>query len=88
MNQARKKERAEFLKSELKKEDLMESNNIDDDDNPFNDDPDAPDNCIRRRTRLIKKNFEKKSMVITIKTYTLDDGSEEIVTIEETTFDD
>ena len=32
MNQARKKERAEFLKSELKKEDLMESNNIDDDD--------------------------------------------------------
>jgi uncharacterized protein YkwD len=88
MNQARKKERAEFLKSELKKEDLMESNNIDDDDNPFNDDPDAPDNCIRRKTRLIKKNFEKKSMVITIKTYTLDDGSEEVVTIEETTFDD
>ena len=88
MTQARRKERAEQLKSELKKEDLMESKEMEDDENPFADDPDAPENCIRRKTRLIKKFYDKKSMVITIKTYTLDDESEEVVTIEETTFDD
>jgi uncharacterized protein YkwD len=88
MTQARRKERAEQLKSELKKEDLMESKEMEDDENPFADDPDAPENCIRRKTRLIKKFYDKKSMVITIKTYTLDDESEEVVTIEETIFDD
>ena len=88
MTQARRRERAEQLKSELKKEDLMESKDMEDDENPFADDPDAPENCIRRKTRLIKKFYDKKSMVITIKTYTLDDDSEEVVTIEETTFDD
>ena len=88
MTQAKRRERAEQLKSELKKEDLMESKEMEDDENPFADDPDAPENCIRRKTRLIKKFYDKKSMVITIKTYTLDDESEEVVTIEETTFDD
>ena len=67
-------------------DEIIEINN--ENDNPFYDDPDAPEGCIRRHTRVIKKNFKTKSMISTIKTYTIDDGSEEVVTIDEIFFND
>ena len=67
-------------------DEVIEINN--ENDNPFYDDPDAPEGCIRRHTRVIKKNFKTKSMISTIKTYTIDDGSEEVVTIDEIFFND
>ena len=58
--------------------------NVDDDD-PFKDDPDAPQGCVSCKTKITKKKIGKKVITTTVKTYTLEDGSEEIVTLEETT---
>jgi hypothetical protein len=56
-------------------------------DNPFYDDPDAPEGCIKRLTKYKKKKFAQKTLITTIKTYFLEDGSEEVVTIDEIIFD-
>ena len=56
-------------------------------DNPFYDDPDAPEGCIKRKVKYKKKKFQQKTLITTIKTYILDDGSEETVTIDEVIFD-
>jgi len=89
--QASRKEKNENInnnKNEIRigNDEIVEINN--ENDNPFYDDPDAPEGCIRRHTRVIKKNFKTKSMISTIKTYTIDDGSEEVVTIDEIFFND
>ena len=60
---------------------------INNNDNPFYDDPDAPEGCIKRKVKYKKKKFPQKTLITTIKTYILDDGSEETVTIDEVIFD-
>ena len=89
--QATRKEKNENINNNnneirIGNDEIIEINN--ENDNPFYDDPDAPEGCIRRHTRVIKKNFKTKSMISTIKTYTIDDGSEEVVTIDEIFFND
>ena len=69
--------------SEFEGTDEINMNN----ENPFSDDPDAPENCVRRKTKYKKKRFANKTLITTIKTYILEDGSEEIVTIDEVIFD-
>lgn len=69
--------------SEFEKFDEINNN-----ENPFYDDPDAPEGCIKRKIKHHKKKFLHKTLVTTIKTYILDDGSEETVTIDEVIFDD
>ena len=64
-------------------ENIEEINN----ENPFYDDPDAPEGCIKRKTKYKKKRFVNKTLITTIKTYILEDGSEEVVTIDEVIFD-
>ena len=54
-------------------------------DDPFKDDPDAPEGCVSCKTKITKKKIGKKLITTTEKTYTLEDGSEEVVTLEETT---
>ena len=61
---------------------------INNNENPFYDDPDAPEGCVRRKTKYKKKRFANKTLITTIKTYILEDGSEETVTIDEVIFDD
>jgi len=61
---------------------------INNNENPFYDDPDAPEGCVKRKTKHYKKKFPQKTLITTIKTYILDDGSEETVTIDEVIFDD
>ena len=56
-------------------------------ENPFYDDPDAPEGCVKRKTKYKKKKFINKTLITTIKTYILEDGSEEVVTIDEVIFD-
>ena len=70
--------------SEYEGYDEINSNN----ENPFYDDPDVPEGCIRRRTKYYKKKFPQKTLITTVKTYILEDGSEQLVTIEEVIFDD
>ena len=65
-------------------EGVEESNN---NENPFYDDPDAPEGCIKRTTKYKKKKFPQKTLITTVKTYILEDGSEEVVTIDEVIFD-
>ena len=60
---------------------------INNNENPFYDDPDAPEGCIKRKTKHYKKKFPQKTLITTIKTYILEDGSEETVTIDEVIFD-
>jgi len=60
---------------------------INNNENPFYDDPDAPEGCIKRTTKYKKKKFPQKTMITTVKTYILEDGSEEVVTIDEVIFD-
>ena len=60
---------------------------INNNDNPFYDDPDAPEGCIKRKVKYKKKKFPQKTLITTIKTYILEDGSEETVTIDEVIFD-
>jgi len=60
---------------------------INNNDNPFYDDPDAPEGCIKRKIKHKKKKFPQKTLITTIKTYILEDGSEETVTIDEVIFD-
>ena len=60
---------------------------INNNDNPFYDDPDAPEGCIKRKIKHKKKKYPKKTLITTIKTYILEDGSEETVTIDEVIFD-
>ena len=69
--------------SEFEGTDVINSNN----DNPFYDDPDAPEGCIKRKVKYKKKKFQQKTLITTIKTYILEDGSEETVTIDEVIFD-
>ena len=57
-------------------------------ENPFYDDPDAPEGCIKRKTKHYKKKLPQKTLITTIKNYILEDGSEETVTIDEVIFDD
>ena len=61
---------------------------INNNENPFYDDPDAPEGCIKRKIKHHKKKFPQKTLITTIKTYILEDGSEETVTIDEVIFDD
>ena len=56
-------------------------------ENPFYDDPDAPEGCVKRKTKYKKMKFINKTLITTIKTYILEDGSEEVVTIDEVIFD-
>ena len=60
---------------------------INNNENPFYDDPDAPEGCIKRKIKHYKKKFPQKTLITTIKTYILEDGSEETVTIDEVIFD-
>ena len=60
---------------------------INNNENPFYDDPDAPEGCIKRTTKYKKKKFPQKTLITTVKTYILEDGSEEVVTIDEVIFD-
>lgn len=69
--------------SEFEGVDEINNNN----DNPFSDDPDAPEGCIKRTTKYKKKKFPQKTLITTVKTYILEDGSEEVVTIDEVIFD-
>jgi uncharacterized protein YkwD len=69
-------------KNNVTQEEVVEYNGGDE-ENPFIDDVDAPENCIRRRLKTFTKRFGRKLLTTTVKTYTLDDGSEEIVTIDE-----
>ena len=78
---AKKKEMAKIGK------DLNKMNLNDDGNNPFKDDPDAPEGCVSCKTKITKKRAGKKTTIITIKTYTLEDGSEEVVTLEETIYE-
>lgn len=55
---------------------------------PFANDPDAPEGCIKRKTQYHKKKVPQKTLVTTVKTYLLEDGSEETVTIDEIIYDD
>lgn len=57
-------------------------------ENPFYDDEDAPKGCIKRKTKHHKKKLPNKTLITTVKIYTLEDGSEETVTIDEVIFDD
>ena len=61
---------------------------INNNENPFYDDPDAPEGCIKRKIKHHKKKFPQKTLITTVKTYILEDGSEETVTIDEVIFDD
>ena len=61
---------------------------INNNENPFYDDPDAPEGCIKRKVKHYKKKFPQKTLITTIKTYILEDGSEGTVTIDEVIFDD
>ena len=61
---------------------------INNNENPFYDDPDAPEGCVKRKIKHYKKKFPQKTLITTIKTYILEDGSEETVTIDEVIFDD
>ena len=61
---------------------------INNNENPFYDDPDAPEGCIKRKIKHYKKKFPQKTLITTVKTYILEDGSEETVTIDEVIFDD
>ena len=69
--------------SEFEGIDEINTNN----DNPFYDDPDAPEGCVKRKIKHKKKKFQNKTLITTIKTYILEDGSEETVTIDEVIFD-
>lgn len=60
---------------------------INNNENPFYDDPDAPEGCIKRKIKHKKQKFPQKTLITTIKTYILEDGSEETVTIDEVIFD-
>ena len=60
---------------------------VNNNENPFYDDPDAPEGCIKRKIKHKKKKFPQKTLITTIKTYILEDGSEETVTIDEVIFD-
>lgn len=60
---------------------------INNNENPFYDDPDSPEGCIKRTTKYKKKKFPQKTLITTVKTYILEDGSEEVVTIDEVIFD-
>ena len=60
---------------------------INNNENPFYEDPDAPEGCIKRTTKYKKKKFPQKTLITTVKTYILEDGSEEVVTIDEVIFD-
>lgn len=77
LKQAQKKEMVKLSK------DLKNCMLDDDEDNPFADDPDAPEGAISCKTKTITKTLGKKKINTTIKTYTLEDGSEETVTLEE-----
>ena len=61
---------------------------INNNENPFYDDPDAPEGCVKRKIKHYKKKFPQKTLITTVKTYILEDGSEETVTIDEVIFDD
>ena len=60
---------------------------INNNENPFYDDPDAPEGCIKRKIKHHKKKFPQKTLITTVKMYLLEDGSEETVTIDEVIFD-
>jgi uncharacterized protein YkwD len=78
---AKKKEMAKIGK------DLNRMHLNDGGDDPFKDDPDAPEGCVSCKTKITKKRAGKKTTIITIKTYTLEDGSEEVITLEETIYE-
>ena len=61
---------------------------INNNENPFYDDPDAPEGCVKRKIKHYKKKFPQKTLITTVKSYILEDGSEETVTIDEVIFDD
>ena len=83
-----KKERNVINYSECNPESLKKINFLRPYQNPFYDDPDAPEGCIKRKIKHYKKKFPQKTLITTIKTYILEDGSEETVTIDEVIFDD
>ena len=55
--------------------------------NDFNNDPDAPEGCVKKITKNYVKKYHDKTVTTTVKIYLIEDGSEETVTIEETVFD-
>lgn len=79
------REQIKNRKSNVTQEEIVEYNGGDE-ENPFIDDVDAPENCIRRKLKTFNKRFGRKLLTTTIKTYTLDDGSEEIVTIDDVSY--
>lgn len=52
-------------------------------ENPFKDDPDAPEGAISCKTKVTTRKEGSKTVKKTVKTYVLDDGTEEIIEIEE-----
>ena len=52
-------------------------------DNPFINDPDAPEGAINCEIKIVTKKAGGKTTKKTIKTYTMEDGSENICEIEE-----
>ena len=79
------REQIKNKKSNVTQEEIVEYNGGDE-ENPFIDDVDAPENCIRRKLKTFTKRFGRKLLTTTVKTYTLDDGSEEIVTIDDVSY--
>jgi uncharacterized protein YkwD len=74
---AASKKGADDLAKELNKKAKIVS------DNPFEDDPDAPANAVSVSIKTTSKKAGNKTTKKTVKTYTLDDGSQEIVELEE-----
>lgn len=82
--QAKKKE---MIKNEQSAKQEKGGAEEEEEDNPFKDDPDAPEGCISCKKKVSKKKVGKTTIVTTEKTYTLEDGTEEVVTLEETVYE-
>ena len=74
--------------SERNTTDYNEREEINVNGNDFNNDPDAPEGCVKKITKSYSKKYPDKTVTTTVKIYLIEDGSEETVTIEETVFDD
>ena len=85
----KKKAEIELLSKEStdRKSEFNEFEEINVNGNDFNNDPDAPEGCVKKITKNYVKKYHDKTVTTTVKIYLIEDGSEETVTIEETVFD-
>lgn len=86
-----KKKQIEYnIRTDFKKQQELEDEQFNEKGkNVFEEDPDVPEGVVlKRKIKTTKKKMYGKTLLCTIKTYYMEDGTEETVTIDEVIFDD